>query len=318
MPSSLENAVMHAISFLTGPLINKHDARTIDALHAALMHNLSAFYAATWSEANPSHGSQQRVLSLSPAQLPPAPIWRSAREVGLLWTPWIASLGNFAFDLCVDPGCVAFRIGAWESTHIIWQETPSAFSMKRKTLAQSIIDDEENAIFDLIQHEVSSSSDPSYSSATVSSNSSATWMAPLLDQFPTVPAATISQAFNSSSSSLRGSPSVIASSISRSSSRASMISSSGFSFSSSETSDSCGSMSSFSSRSSLDLPSSKPTTATASQRSRRSRPRLPNVFIDGSKKEVTNYDGGKTTVLTGGVMLGNPSSKPTNTRSGRW
>ena len=300
MPSSLENAVMHAISFLTSPLINKHDARTIDALHSALMQNLTAFYAPTWSESDPSFGSQQRVLSFSSEQLPPAPIWRSARMVGLLWTPWIAALGNFAFDLCVDPGCVAFKIGAWGSVHIIWQESPSAFTMKRKTLAQSIIDDEENAIFDLIDHEISSTTIPS----------SANWMAPLLDQFPTIP---------TSSSSIRNSPSILASSISRSSSRASMISSSGFSFSSAETSSSYGSMSSFSSsRSSLDLPTkSQKQQVTQTHRSRRSRPRIPNVFVDPSRKEVTNYDGGKTTVLTGGVMLGNPNGN-NKSRSGRW
>lgn len=315
MPSSLENAVMHAISFLTSPLINKHDARTIDALHSALMQNLIAFYAPTWSESNASLGSKQRVLSFSPDQLPPAPIWRSARMVGMLWTPWITALGNFAFDLSVDPGCVAFKIGAWGSVHIIWQEQPGAFTMKRKTLAQSIIDDEENAIFDLIDHEVSStssSSGPSYSSATISSNHSSAWMAPLLDQFPTIPPPC-------TSSSIRASPSIVPSSISRSSSRASMISSSGFSFSSAETSSSYGSMSSFSSsRSSLDLPPSK-SQQQPLNRSRRTRPRIPAVFVDPSKKEITNYDGGKTTVLTGGVMLGNPGKVSNNKpRTGRW
>ncbi len=28
------------------------------------------------------------------------------------------------------------------------------------------------------------------------------------------------------------------------------------------------------------------------------------MYVDVSRTEVTNYDGGKTTVLTGGVMLG--------------
>ena len=37
---------------------------------------------------------------------------------------------------------------------------------------------------------------------------------------------------------------------------------------------------------------------------------MARVVIDTNKKEVTNYDGGKTTVLTGGVMLGAPK-KPT-------
>ena len=38
--------------------------------------------------------------------------------------------------------------------------------------------------------------------------------------------------------------------------------------------------------------------------SRREHVRQARIFIDASKKEVTNYDGSKTTVLTGGVMLG--------------
>ena len=38
--------------------------------------------------------------------------------------------------------------------------------------------------------------------------------------------------------------------------------------------------------------------------SRRERARQAKVFVDTSKTEVTPYDGGKTTVLTGGVMLG--------------
>ena len=34
------------------------------------------------------------------------------------------------------------------------------------------------------------------------------------------------------------------------------------------------------------------------------------MFVDATKKEVTPYDGGKTTVLTGGVMLGGGKAKP--------
>jgi len=40
------------------------------------------------------------------------------------------------------------------------------------------------------------------------------------------------------------------------------------------------------------------------KQSRRERIRQSRVFVDTSKTEVTPYDGGKTTVLTGGVMLG--------------
>ena len=38
--------------------------------------------------------------------------------------------------------------------------------------------------------------------------------------------------------------------------------------------------------------------------SRRERARQARVYVDHSKKDVTPYDGGKTTVLSGGVMLG--------------
>ncbi|KIJ45760.1 hypothetical protein M422DRAFT_251061, partial [Sphaerobolus stellatus SS14] len=38
-------------------------------------------------------------------------------------------------------------------------------------------------------------------------------------------------------------------------------------------------------------------------------------LIDATKKQVTPYDGGKTTVLTGGVMLGRPSAAPQTPRT---
>ncbi|EEB94475.1 hypothetical protein MPER_06703, partial [Moniliophthora perniciosa FA553] len=43
--------------------------------------------------------------------------------------------------------------------------------------------------------------------------------------------------------------------------------------------------------------------------SRRERARQARVFIDTTKTEVTAYEGGRTTVLTGGVMLGGAPSK---------
>jgi len=64
--------------------------------------------------------------------------------------------------------------------------------------------------------------------------------------------------------------------------------------------------------------------------SRRERARTAKVFVDNSKNQVTNYDGGKTTVLTGGVMLGagapaksksptsSPVSKPLSATSANW
>jgi len=63
------------------------------------------------------------------------------------------------------------------------------------------------------------------------------------------------------------------------------------------------------------------------KQSRRERARQARVFVDTSKTEVTPYDGGKTTVLTGGVMLGGApkagkpkykASSPATTSSNGW
>ncbi|KAF8649787.1 hypothetical protein AX16_005553 [Volvariella volvacea WC 439] len=51
-------------------------------------------------------------------------------------------------------------------------------------------------------------------------------------------------------------------------------------------------------------------TSPDSHQSRRERARQARVFVDTSKTEVTPYDGGNTTVLTGGVMLGGSLGKP--------
>lgn len=47
------------------------------------------------------------------------------------------------------------------------------------------------------------------------------------------------------------------------------------------------------------------------------RNRRERVFVDTSKTEVTPYDGGKTTVLTGGVMLGAVPAKNSRAANGR-
>jgi hypothetical protein len=112
---------------------------------------------------------------------------------------------------------------------------------------------------------------------SVSADEPASWLGATLDAFPRVPGAPVRRA-GSPTDSLR-------STHSRSSSFSTASSASGASFSSVETDSTC-------SMSPVDGP----------RRGRRSP-----VFIDASKKEVTPYDGGKTTVLTGGVMLGAPA-----------
>ena len=92
--------------------------------------------------------------------------------------------------------------------------------------------------------------------------------------------------------------------LSRSSSSSS---SSGYTFSSVESGESYGSSSTVSQASCAFSPSDEKPKA---KLSRRERARQARVFVDSSKNQVTNYDGGKTTVLTGGVMLGGGKVKP--------
>jgi hypothetical protein len=211
------------------------------------------------------------------------------------WFDWIAVLGGREFDFFVDPGCISMRFGKKGSgtpLFTVWSDeiatstqakpTPLADEERirahlraqadaKKTLAQQLLEDDEeddDQLFALIADEVAAP----------------TWMTPILDQFP---------------APRSPSPLSAISSHSRSSSRSSN-SSSGFSFSSADTIDSFGSFTSASTLSSPATKSDKP----LPKQSRRERARHARVFIDTSKNEVTPYDGGKTTVLTGGVMLG--------------
>jgi protein Tob/BTG len=105
--------------------------------------------------------------------------------------------------------------------------------------------------------------------------SAPTWMTPVTDRFPVPP---------------------------RSESPLSVISTDSCSSYRSSDSDSCFSAITASTLSSRG-------DSQSSQLSRREKARQARVFIDTSKTEVTPYDGGKTTVLTGGVMLGAPKGK---------
>jgi hypothetical protein len=64
----------------------------------------------------------------------------------------------------------------------------------------------------------------------------------------------------------------------------------------------CGSVTTASTPSSS--PNSKNEPSQHNKRSRRERARQARIYVDSSKNQVTPYEGGKTTVLTGGVMLG--------------
>ena len=149
-----------------------------------------------------------------------------------------------------------------------------------KTYAQQLLEsDQDDELFALIADEVR---EP-------------TWLTPILCEFPAVPAP---------ERSITSSPMSTMSTLSSHSRSSSSSSSSGFTFSSVESGDSYSSSSSTISQSSCAAsPSAEKPKA---KLSRRERARQARVYVDGSKNQVTNYDGGKTTVLTGLAAVVSP------------
>jgi hypothetical protein len=302
--TSVSVAVAHAVAYLTRPLIVSHTATTIIKLQLVLEANLTALFAPTWVPNEPLRGSGRRCLTLSPNCLPPRAVYSACIAAGVQWFDWIALLGGREFDFFVDPGCISLRFGKDGKPFSIWSNaTGSAKStavvdegalqaqlrgqaaararaqvsarLERKTLEQQLLEEDEaedNKLFAMIADEVAAP----------------TWMTPVLDKFPIPPRSV--------------SPLSAISTHSRSSSRSSN-SSAGFSFTSADTFDT---FDSFTSMSTISSTASKaaPEKEQGFKLSRRERARQARVFVDTTRTEVTPYDGGKTTVLTGGVMLG--------------
>lgn len=295
---SLSLALAQAITYLTRSLIVRYSATTIIKLQLALEANLTAQFAPSWVPTEPLRGSGRRCLTLSPSGTPPRPIYNACKSANVEWSDWIAALGGVEFDLFVDPGCISVRFGDWDSGKVgkfftIWSEDtaaqthnplamakvqPKPTPLNSKTLAQQLLetdDDEEEQLFAMIADEMR---EP-------------TWVTPIQTHFIQAPPRSPSPV------------SSIVSSDSRSSSSSSS-SSSGYSLLTDSSRDSYGSAVTVSVYSTSSSPEK------GCKMSRRERARQARIFVDQSKTEVTNYDGGKTTVLTGGVMLGGASVAP--------
>ncbi|KAI0662576.1 hypothetical protein C8Q70DRAFT_568137 [Cubamyces menziesii] len=306
---SLSVALAQAITYITRPLIARYSAVTIIKLQLALEANLTAQFTPSWFPSEPLRGSGRRCLTLSPFGLPPRAIYNACKSAGVEWSEWIALLGNFEFDLFIDPGCVSVRFGSAGvgKFFTVWSEDVSMVEQKKaaadkesrldaqlklqaatraasvkptKTFAQQLLEDEQDddELFALIADEVR---EP-------------TWLTPILSEFPPIPAP---------ERSITSSPMSAVSTLSSHSRSSSSSSSSGFTFSSVESSDSFGSATTIS-QASCSATSSPSDEKPKFKLSRRERARQARVFVDTTKTAVTNYDGGKTTVLTGGVMLG--------------
>ncbi|KAF8591967.1 hypothetical protein K439DRAFT_1643936 [Ramaria rubella] len=338
--TDLTFALYHAIAYMTRSLIGRYSATTIDLLHFTLERNLAKQFESNWFPADPARGSGRRCLTLSPTGVPPRPIYYACKSARVNWEDWIACLGGVEMDLFIDPGCVSVRfgkaaLGPVSKLYTVWsaevemKSAQASSNKKPQTIAQSIVDDDEDELFNMIADEIRAP----------------TWMTPILNQFPTVPRPTVviaSPPKAAQADEPDSATSTSSSTHSRSSSRSSDSSSSGFSFSSVESADTVATSpassictqrsvvfraaptnASRTTAKSVLLPAAAlimqapvscddeeefdgnnaPSTPTG-KTSRRDRARQAHVHIDATKTEVTPYDGGKTTVLTGGVMLG--------------
>jgi len=293
--SSITVTVSHTIAYITRPLAAFMPSSTVTKLQLALEANLTAHYALSWVPSEPSRGSGRRCLAFSPTSLPPRPIHASCLAAKVQWSEWMTALGNVEFDLFVDPGLVSVRFvqhGATSKLITVWSEegakeirsqsqgTRATGSPAQRRVSSLARPKAQPVIPSLAQQlRIEDEEDEEKLFAAIADElREPTWTTPVLNQFPsTIPQK--SKHFASSASH--------------------------HSRSSSLSSDTC-SLLSFDSN---DSDTSSVTTISSagtegSTLSRRERTRQARVFVDASKKEVTNYDGGKTTVLTGGVMLG--------------
>lgn len=286
--SALSVTLAQAIAYLTRPLSRSYPGATVTRLQLVLEANLTALFASSWVPGDPLRGSGRRCLTLSPTCLPPRAIYAACLATGVQWFDWMAALGGREFDFFVDPGCISVRFGKGSKLITIWSEE---LATEANTFLESALPPVTPANFHgssktLAQQllERDSAEDDELFAMIAGEVSAPTWCTPVIDRFQ-IPIRSES-------------PLSAISTDSRSSSRSSN-SSSCFSYSSGARTDSFGSKSSHSS--------------TSSKLSRREKATQARVFVDTSKTEVTPYDGGKTTVLTGGVMLGAPVKAKTCT-----
>lgn len=277
--STLSITLAQAIAYLTRPLILTYPAATIIRLQLVLEANLTALFAPTWVPREPLRGSGRRCLTFSPICLPPRAVYAACLASGIQWFDWIAALGGREFDFFVDPGCISIRFGKGTKLITIWSEElmAEAASMPQLMIPSQLSSFNSSKSKTLAQQllERDRAEDDELFNMIADEVSAPTWMTPVVDRFP-APA--------------------------RSDSPLSAISTD--SCSSYRSSDSCSCFST-TTASTLSSTSDK----ASSKLSRRERARQARVFIDTSKTDVTPYDGGKTTVLTGGVMLGAAPSK---------
>lgn len=312
---TLTIALSHAISFLTKPLVASVAVKTVDLLRQQLEVKLREEFASTWHPDQPQRGSNARCMTLSPARLPPRALLAACFAARFPWSQWMQALGNVEFTLYIDPGSVSLLRRGEKAHRIVWSSSThsGAYDAKRD-------DDELEEVLDIINRKV------------IVSDS---WLSPTSPTFPktAVPATAMAAASRLDTAFIR----------SRCASRLSHSSGSddgaydSDAFSAPPSLVGSASMSSVSSRAGSPAPGSSSRSsgkyvpparrgvAFPTQQSSRTpprpqvakrnssgsssdeavlrTPREENVVVDPSKAKLTVY-AGKTTVMSGGVMMG--------------
>jgi len=290
--TNISHTLAHAISFLTRPLLPSYPATALAKLRSVLDANLTSYYAPLWAAREPLRNPTRCYITLSPDRLPPSVIYSACLAADVQWFDWISLLGGREFDLFVEPGRVSVRCGRKNYTSdmqwtTVWAAQPASAPLavepsshrtlqmpvnrgrpQAKTLAQQLL-------------EVDYEDDEQLFTLIADEVSSPTWA--------------LSTQTHRSAPIRSSSPLSTISAHSRSSSRSS-------------NSSSCFSLVSAVSSGSVTSMSTSPSPGFSDNRPRFETAKPTRVFVDTSKTEVTPYDGGKTTVLTGGVMLGGVST----------
>ncbi|KAJ2928851.1 hypothetical protein H1R20_g8205, partial [Candolleomyces eurysporus] len=222
-----------------------------------------------------------------------APTWSAHQPLRgsarIRWSDWIDALGGLEFEFFVDPGCVAIRRAGELTT--VWTGTVAAPPLPTPRTGLASFSDAQNrlcsrktAAQQLLEHD-------DEDEKIFDLINDASWGPVFPEHRSSSPLSTISSPYSRCSSRSSNSSSSVSETTSQSSSPSSSYSS--------QSKQSNGS-------------------------SRRERARHARVYVDTSKTDVTPYDGGKTTVLTGGVMLGGGSNKASSHKpkqhssSGSW
>ncbi|KAE9399670.1 hypothetical protein BT96DRAFT_682374 [Gymnopus androsaceus JB14] len=304
--NSASTSLYQLVAYLTRPLVAVYPAQTVLQLQISLHGNLASQFL-TETSLSPF------TLLLSSASLPPTPIYAACLQSGVSWPQWIHALGGQTLYLCVMPNRLSVRVGEVGDAVTIWSEepieVPAISRMKIQTQSQS--ENDESPIALKLKAMLDSAR-----ARSSSAEQSAKSIVP-----PTLLATTcLSRQFSDDADDISDSESDTESTTSSSL------------FSDMSSTESMSSVSSTSSpiSKSADLPLivEKPNNLIAwrapvsipqhpTQHLSRSQRRLAHAMVDKSKADVCQYkyQGGQTSVMTGGVMLGAVKPVATATKS---